>query len=175
LDILGIIPGVHCTVTLGGSQQEIPLKKEVAPAIGTAGSLHRIGWLYLVAILIVCTEGGRQPGVVIFGTGERGCSVAALLLCHGYQGAIAFCDNNPDRAGKMWQGFPVYTPADAVLRCWDDTFVLPTPGLADAMSSQLTICGLDSGQIVMAPEVWPYELLEMDWDEANFSEVMERN
>ena len=39
-------------MTLGGSQQEIPLQGEVALAIGTGGSAHHIHWLCLAAILM---------------------------------------------------------------------------------------------------------------------------
>ena len=104
-----------------------------------------------------------HPGVVIFGSGERGQCLCMALLRNVYEGTICFCDNKAVLQGNVVMGQTVYSVLKAVQRYKDAVFVITNARYFYDMREQLLTYGVTVEQILLLDWVGPYFATGMDW------------
>ena len=96
----------------------------------------------------------QNESVVVFGAGEAGRFVQALLE-NKMQGKVAaFCDNDTAMQGKIMQGTQIYSPLKALEKYPGAVFIITGIKSAEAMKEQLRrIAGRDVRIHEYVPEI----------------------
>lgn len=84
---------------------------------------------------------------VLFGSGKWGKFAHALLVYHGVDTIKAYCDNGAECQGKILQGLPIMSPADALNQFPDVQFVITSQKYTQEMEAQLLALGVGKDNI----------------------------
>lgn len=85
--------------------------------------------------------------IVIFGYGNTGTFVYAQIKKHGLGKVAAFCDNQREKQGDLFDKIPVLSPAAAVCRHPEACFVIAGGRYAQEMERQLISMKVSPGRI----------------------------
>jgi FkbM family methyltransferase len=98
----------------------------------------------------------RKPGalqgqpVVLFGAGQLAKEFCATLRQQGIE-PVAFCDNNPAKAGQILMGLPIITFAELKRLHADSLILIAVSAHAAAIEGQLLAAGFGRGRILCKP------------------------
>lgn len=107
----------------------------------------------------------KAKRVIIFGCGESGQSLLAMLLKNRYEGEICFCDNNQEKWKEKIMGYPVVSVERACKEWGSASFLVPGSSLYwKKMKMQILKNGVCTENIVVAPFVGPHSSMEVHWN-----------
>lgn len=89
-------------------------------------------------------ENLQKGQTVLFGSGKWGKFAHALLVYYGVDTIKAYCDNGAECQGKILQGLPIMSPAEALNQFSDVQFVITNKKNAQEIEEQLL--ALDVGK-----------------------------
>lgn len=89
----------------------------------------------------------QKGQTVLFGSGKWGKFVHALLVHYGVDTIKAYCDNGAECQGKILQGLPIMSPAEALNQYPDARFVITSKKNAQEMEEQLLALGVEKDKI----------------------------
>lgn len=97
---------------------------------------------------ILYLQDNLQKGkTVLFGSGTWGKFAHALLVYYGVDTIKAYCDNGAECQGKVLQGLPIMSPANALNQFPDARFVIASKNNAQEMETQLLALGVGKDKI----------------------------
>ncbi len=115
------------------------------------------------------------PRAVIFGAGEMGTSLYALLRKNDYPGVVCFSDNNPAKWGKRLMGKEIIPPCDlAGLQDGKTVFLIAMSSRREVIKEQLLSMKIDGKYICRGAAVIPHNAMEADIRDSQ-AEREERN
>lgn len=97
--------------------------------------------------LINISKTAENRNIVIFGYGNLGIFVYAQIKRHGLGRVAAFCDNQREKQGLLFDGIAVLSPEQAAERYCNGCFVVAGGRWSGDMSEQLTALGVPRKQI----------------------------
>ena len=118
--------------------------------LGTESKLHKKyldKHLYRQQQLIHIKNTAVNKKIVIFGYGNAGTFVYAQIRRHALGIVAAFCDNQPEKQGLLYDGISVLDPAEAVSMYPDACFVITSSKGVDAIEKQLISMKISRNQI----------------------------
>lgn len=89
----------------------------------------------------------QKGRTVLFGSGKWGKFAHALLIYYGVETIKAYCDSGAEYQGKILQGLPIMSPADALNQYPDAGFVITSKKNAQEMEEQLLALGVGKERI----------------------------
>ena len=100
---------------------------------------------------------GRE--LIIFGAGERGKNLEALLVDNNFN-VVALCDNNRSKYG-IENKIPILSPDEVVSRYRNGLFVVSVQNGYEEIHKQLVGLGIEAGSIICCPNVSAHDALEI--------------
>ncbi len=103
--------------------------------------------------------------VAIFGCGENGQALSALLIRNGYDGKLLFCDNNKEKWNTSIMQIDVCSVQEVLTGYSDIHFLIPKGVYAREMKRQLLENDVRADHIIYVPAYGLHEATETDWKE----------
>ena len=97
--------------------------------------------------ILYLRENLQKGNTVLFGSGKCGKFIHALLVYYGVETIKAYCDNGIECQGKILQGLPIISPADALKQYPDAQFVITSKKHAQEMGAQLLTLGVEKEKV----------------------------
>ncbi len=97
--------------------------------------------------------------LIIFGAGERGRNLAALLIDNNFN-VVALCDNNRSKHG-LDNGIPILSPNEVAEKYSKGLFLISIQNSYEEVCEQLVELGIDGGSIICSPPISAHDALEI--------------
>ena len=97
--------------------------------------------------ILYLRESLQKGQTVLVGSGKMGKFTHALLVYYGVETIKAYCDNGMGSQGKILQGLPIMSPADALNQYPDARFAITSNKNAQEMEAQLLALGVGKDKI----------------------------
>lgn len=105
-------------------------------------------------------------GIIIFGYSKIGKELYDALRRNGIQNILAFCDNDVQKQGEVYQGIPVIS-VESALENSSSVFIISSQRFYKAIESQLIHMGVDEWKIIryfVKNQAYYHNLSELYYD-----------
>ena len=105
----------------------------------------------------------KYKDVVIFGAGESGASLCAMLLNNDFKGNIVFCDNNEKKSGMRILGKTVIGSSELLSQSFSESClcVIAIEGASLTIRKQLLNMGINEERICRTVYILPHNAMEI--------------
>lgn len=103
-----------------------------------------------------------KKNLIIFGCGEYGQNLLALLLKNDYNGEVCFCDNDKIKQHTKISSYEVWSVEESFENIPNGSFLIPSRGFYREMKIQLLKMGVKPDKIIQVQEVPLHAATETD-------------